>query len=720
MSITISGTLADQPTLNNAPIDPFDDVVVTDSETPGPDIATVTLSGAGATGTLGGTGVTGGGGGVYTVTGLTDAALTIDLEDAVFTPTPGATDTIVTTTLGLSVVGTTGTSTTPATADPVTSVIDTIDPVAPTITGVDHANQPTSDNATVTPFTGATIGDTNVGATDTLTVTLTDAGAGGTLSGAGVVAGGAGVYTVTGDAATVTTELDAALFTPTGPPNAATVTTFALSDLSSAFVTPTTDPGPTVTDTVAAVAPTISGTHTSSTADNTPIDPFTSVVVADTNAAATDTLTIQLSDAGADGTLSGTGVSGGTGGLYTLDGTTATAITTELDAAVFTPASAPNTITPTTFTLSDTSSAFGTPATDDATVVTNTVAAVAPTISGTHTSSTADNTPIDPFTSVVVADTNAAATDTLTIQLSDAGADGTLSGTGVSGGTGGLYTLDGTTATAITTELDAAVFTPASAPNTITPTTFTLSDTSSAFGTPATDDATVVTNTVAAVAPTISGTHTSSTADNTPIDPFTSVVVADTNAAATDTLTIQLSDAGADGTLSGTGVSGGTGGLYTLDGTTATAITTELDAAVFTPASAPNTITPTTFTLSDTSSAFGTPATDDATVVTDTVAAVAPTISGTHTSSTADNTPIDPFTSVVVADTNAGATDTLTITAIGRRGGRNAFRDRRVRRDGRPLHPGRNNGDGDHDRARRCGVHARRARRTPSRPPPSR
>ena len=271
-------------------------------------------------------------------------------------------------------------------------------------------------------------------------------------------------------------------------------------------------------------------------------------------------------------------MSGGTGGLYTLDGTTATAITTELDAAVFTPASAPNTITPTTFTLSDTSSAFGTPATDDATVVTNTVAAVAPTISGTHTSSTADNTPIDPFTSVVVADTNAAATDTLTVTLS--AANGSLSGLGTE--VGNVYTLTGLSAATITAELDAAVFTPTTgAPGSVTPTTFTLNDVSSALpGTPAIDAATVVTNTVPAVAPTISGTHAGQrTTNGAAIDPFSGVTITDATDA-TDTLTVTLS--AANGSLSGLGAD--VGGVYTLTGLSAATITAELDAAVFTPA----------------------------------------------------------------------------------------------------------------------------------------
>src|SRR5262249_13801138 len=52
-------------------------------------------------------------------------------------------------------------------------------PVAPTIAGT-IAGQPTSAEAPVKPFSGVTIGDTNSGATDTLTIALS--GIGGTLA----------------------------------------------------------------------------------------------------------------------------------------------------------------------------------------------------------------------------------------------------------------------------------------------------------------------------------------------------------------------------------------------------------------------------------------------------------------------------------------------------------------------------------------------------------
>ena len=103
-------------------------------------------------------------------------------------------------------------------------------------------------------------------------------------------------------------------------------------------------------------------------------------------------------------------------------------------------------------------------------------------------------------------------------------------------------------------------------------------------------------------APTITGAVSGqTTTSETPIDPFSGVAIGDANAGATDMLSITLSG---PGSLSGTGLSG-SDGSYTLTGTTA-AITSELRALSFTSVNGvPNTSVTTTFTLSDTSSAYG-------------------------------------------------------------------------------------------------------------------
>ncbi|HEX4766456.1 MAG TPA: hypothetical protein VH414_09285, partial [Lichenihabitans sp.] len=385
-------------------------------------------------------------------------------------------------------------------------------PFAPTITGT-VANQATSSETTVKPFSGVTIGDSNNGSpTETLTITL--GGAGGTLTGTNLTDNHNGTYTLTGSASTVTSRLDALVFTPTaGAPNTSSTTTFTLSDKSSAYGTATSDNTTSVIDSDPAVAPTITGTSANqATTSEAAVTPFSGVTIADGNGnAPTDTVTITLGGAG--GMLAdGTGFNGLTdngGGSYTLAADTAGNVTAELDALVFTPAAgAPNTSSTTTFTLSDASSA-GTTASDGTTSVIDSDPAVAPTITGTSANqATTSEAAVNPFSGVTIADGNGnAPTDTVTITLGGAG--GTLAdGTGFSGLTdngGGSYTLAADTAANVTAELDALVFTPAAgAPNTSSTTTLTLSDASSA-GTTASDGTTSVIDSDPA-APTGGGT----------------------------------------------------------------------------------------------------------------------------------------------------------------------------------------------------------------------
>ena len=123
--------------------------------------------------------------------------------------------------------------------------------------------------------------------------------------------------------------------------------------------------------------------------------------------------------------------------------------------------------------------------------------------------------------------------------------------------------------------------------------------------------------------PTISGTHASATTAEASLTPFTGVTLGDTSPGASDTLTIQLSDAGADGTLSGAGLSGGTDGAYVLAAAPPSTLTSELNALSFTPINTvPGGQSTTTFTLTD-QNANGT-VTDGNTSVTDTATAAAP------------------------------------------------------------------------------------------------
>ena len=121
-------------------------------------------------------------------------------------------------------------------------------PSTPTIAGT-MSNQVVGAKGTSNPFVGVTIGDTNTGAIDTLTIALS--GSGGTLADVGNFHGLAlagSVYTLTGNAASITSELDALVFTPAATvSSSSTPTTFTLTDVSSAFGVPTVDSATTVT-----------------------------------------------------------------------------------------------------------------------------------------------------------------------------------------------------------------------------------------------------------------------------------------------------------------------------------------------------------------------------------------------------------------------------------------------------------------------------------------
>ena len=123
----------------------------------------------------------------------------------------------------------------------------------------------------------------------------------------------------------------------------------------------------TVTDTDAAVAPTITvTTPTVTTTQDAAVKPFAGVTVADSNLGGTPPIRSPSRSAAraTTGKLSGsTALTNDGGGVYTLAAAAPATINSELAALLFTPAAgAPGSSTTTTLTLSDTSSA-GTSAT---------------------------------------------------------------------------------------------------------------------------------------------------------------------------------------------------------------------------------------------------------------------------------------------------------------------------------------------------------------------
>ncbi|HEY1733228.1 MAG TPA: Ig-like domain-containing protein, partial [Acidimicrobiales bacterium] len=163
--------------------------------------------------------------------------------------------------------------------------------------------------------------------------------------------------------------------------------TYPLAQGSYAFTATATNGVGTVSAASAATTvllpgiPAITGTVSDQpTILDAPIAPFAKVVVTDPAADATETLTITL--AGGGGTLAGSGLSGGSG-TYTLAGSAA-AVTSELDALVFTPTPAgTETAATTVFELDDQSTSLPVPVLGMASVTdygTGTIVGVAPSI----------------------------------------------------------------------------------------------------------------------------------------------------------------------------------------------------------------------------------------------------------------------------------------------------------------------------------------------------
>ncbi len=221
----------------------------------------------------------------YHLEAASPEVVTAELDSLIFTPpkTPGAT---TTTGFNLTVISSAGTSAT----DSATSVTNTDPAVAPAISGT-HATATTSE-AAVNPFSGVTVADANIGATDTIAIALN--GSGGTLSGNGLTKNGDGSYTLAGSPGTLSGELSSLTFTPvTGAPHSSNTTNFTLTDTSSAG-TSAIDSATSVTNTDPAVAPAISGTHATATTSEAAVNPFSGVTVADANIGATDTIAIVL------------------------------------------------------------------------------------------------------------------------------------------------------------------------------------------------------------------------------------------------------------------------------------------------------------------------------------------------------------------------------------------------------------------------------------------
>ena len=665
-SISFSGNQANQRITDQSTIVPFAGATLAD-DIGQTETVTVTLSVPG-NGTLSNCGS----GSYNPLTGLfTDSgsvnAVTADLDGLTFTPTPEqvAPGQTVTTTFSISDSNGAGASS----SDSSTSVIATAVAVAPTVSNT-VANQAATDHTSIAPFAWVVIADPNIGQTETVTVKLSAAGNGRfTNLGSGSYDPASGRYTDQGSAAAITGDLEALLFVPTQGQIqlGQTVTTrFTIQDVSTAG-TSATD-GTTSVIATSVTLPTISNIMTGqAVSDQTTIAPFAAVVIADSNAGQTQTVTVTLSAANGSLTNVGGGYYNFLTGVYTDSGS-AGAVSNDLQNLVFVPTQGQVPIgqsLTTRFTISDTDT-DGLNVTDNSTSVVTTAVA-APTISNTVAGQPAtDHATIMPFADVVIADTNAGQTETVTVTLSTT-ANGILAnlGHGRYDPATGVYT-DAGTAAAVTSDLDGLVFVPTQAEVAVGQpviTGFTISD-SDTNGASASDSTTSVV-VIDVASPTISNTLAGqAVTDHTTIAPFALAVIADDNAEQTEFVTVRLSRP-ANGILSnlGSGRYNATTGAYTDSGSAAS-VTSDLNALLFIPTAGliglGGTVT-TGFTVSD-SDSVGTSATDSATSVVATAVAV-PTISNTVAGqAVSDHATISPFAGVAIADANPGQTEFVTVT----------------------------------------------------------
>ena len=403
--------------------------------------------------------------------------------------------------------------------------------------------------------------------------------------------------------------------------------------------------------------------------DLTTIKPFSTVVIADTDAGQTETVTVTLSASGNGMLINlGNGNYNLATGIFTDTGS-ATAVTADLDGLVFRPSAhqvTPGQTVTTVFTISDTDFAAVGTCYSQASVIA-TAGTLAPTISGSVGGQIVTSPgSIAPFSGVVIGDLNFGQTETVTVALS-APANGSLTnfGGGSYNATTGVYTIAGS-ALAVTTALDGLVFNPKPtqvAPGQTVTTGFTISDIDTASA-QAIDTATTVIATAATLAPTIAGTIVRQTVGApATIRPFTGVAIDDLNFGQTESVTVTLS-ASANGTL--TNLGGGTyaNGIYTVSGSAA-AVSTALQGLVFNPT--PQQVQPgqsvtTVFSITDIDTA-GASAVNNATSVIAVAGTVAPTITGTLAQQTvAASGTITPFLNMVIGDVNFGQTETVTVT----------------------------------------------------------
>ncbi len=544
----------------------------------------------------------------------------------------------------------------------------------PTIAG--STNSAITDKETVHPFATISIGDLDEYGLQLQTATIrmdhTDNETLQNLGGFSQIS--LGVFRMQGTPTNISTALRNLVFAPVENhiivPT--TVVTHLVLSIDDGYITAPVTNLTTVAVTAVNDSPTTAGAGNYNITDKQTVNPFAGIVIADVDDDALQSLTVRISPDHLDNqTLTNLGgFTLTTNGVFILSGTPAN-LTTALRGIVFAPVenhiTVPTTVTTRlTLTVDD---SFAPTVTNAITTVAVTAVNDSPTTAGAGNYNITDKQTVNPFASIVIADVDDDALQSLTVRIALDNLD-KQSLTNLSGFTpvtNGLFTLTGTP-TNLTTALRGIVFvpTPNHIPVPTSSTTHLLLTVDDTFAPTVTNNLTTVTVTATNDAPTITGNGNYNISDKQTVQPFASIVVADVDDDTLQPLTVRLLldhlDNGALQNLGG--FTQTSNGVFTLYGYP-TNITTALRGMTYVPV--PNHIpvptTQTTHLVLSADDAYISSLVTNLTTVNITASNDAPVISGTVAGQIVyDRGFIRPFTSALITELDNDRTQALRIT----------------------------------------------------------
>jgi hypothetical protein len=662
---------------DNSTSTPFSALTIADGDNGGVQSLTiqVTLSndthGAFTSASLSASGFTDAGSGTYTFTG-TGSAATTAIRQLVFQPIANDIN-----------IGSTRNTTFTVTATDPSSEVATSNATVVTVTPVNDVtsiggtvgNQTVNDNASLLPFTGVTISDSD-GSTQSLTINVSlDVAAKGAFSGASLSASGFtdagfGVYTFTGTASAAQAAIRQLVFQPTA--NRA-----AVGGTETTGFTITSDDGllSTVSDTTAtAIATSIDDATTITGAvsaqalnDNQTLAIFSNITIADVDAGETLNITIYGNyDNGGftPASLTASGFAIANFDNWILNGVTPAQATTAIRQLMYQPVANTRSVgTAYSDEFMIRANAHGIDYNNTDTSAAITSVNDAPTISGTEADQPVNDIGQNfPFNNVTLADADLSQSIFVGVALSNPTngefTSASLSASGFTDAGSGLYTFSGS-ASAATDAIRQLVFQPAAnrvEVGSTQTTTFTIG-VSDNIASVVSDDVTTVVSLSINDDPTISGTVADQAVnDDETLAPFAAVTIADADPDQSQQVTVSLSNQ-ENGTftsesLSTSGFISLGNGVYGFMGTAAAA-TTAIRQLVFQPTAnrvSVGATQTTTFTISTNDDVASTVSDTTATAISTSIND-APSLGGVGVGQTTnDNVSINPFSAFTITD----------------------------------------------------------------------